>query len=374
MSGTNEIEVKEYVNANIHYPKRVTVPEMLDAEGQSATETALLDGALAGTVVNSKAAAYSSTGMLFRSSGEYAAAGANLAAATDLTDEYCVVTGADNAKGVSLMVPAADKVCTVLNTDTTSNLLVYPDAAGNQINALGAGVAITLTPGQEIKFIGRSATQWYAPTATDTIAGLTASAAELNLNDGSVVANSVASKTAMVDSNKRLQTNAANGTPEAGVTAVHYGDGVNVTAVLTVTNVALTVGSSENLGVGALLYTLPAGACLIRDAFMSLAIAGVSSAADTPEVGLGTVIASGVVTQLDGTATFENIITGQVAGDTNGTATVKGTGPTAGAPLEIATAGAHTIYANAADGWGANADPVGTLNGTVVISYIRQAA
>src|SRR3990167_8970363 len=199
-----------------------------------------------------------------------------------------------------------------------------------------------------------------------------AAGAEINLLDGSVVANSVASKAALVDSAKKLQTNANNGTMETGVTAVHYGDGVNVTSVLTLTNVAITVGSSENLGVGALIYTLPAGANLVRDAYMSVDLSGVTTTTDTPEIGLGTVIASGVVTALSGTATFEDVITGQVAADTNGTATVKGAGPTAGAPLEITTAGAHTIHVNLADGWGANADADGVLNGTVVISYIRQ--
>jgi hypothetical protein len=203
---------------------------------------------------------------------------------------------------------------------------------------------------------------------------VTSTGTELNLLDGSVVANSVASKAALVDSNKQLQTNANNGTPEANVTAVHYGDGVNVTAVLTLTDVVLAVGSSEDLGVGALLYTLPAGACLIRDSYMSVDLSDVTTTTDTPEVGLGTVIASGVVAVLSGTATFEDIITGQVATDTGGTPTVKGAGPTAGAPLEITTAGAHTVYLNMADGWGANADQSGLLNGTVVISYIRQAA
>jgi len=171
-----------------------------------------------------------------------------------------------------------------------------------------------------------------------------------------------------------VKSTISNGTAEAGVTAVHYGDGVNVTAVLTITNLPLTVGVSENLGVGALIFTLPAGACLIRDAYMSVGLSGVTITNDTPEIGLGTVIASGAVAVLSGTATFEDIITGQVAADTNGTATVKGTAPTANVPLEITTGGAHTIYVNMADGWGANTDADGVLNGTVVISYIRQAA
>jgi hypothetical protein len=171
-----------------------------------------------------------------------------------------------------------------------------------------------------------------------------------------------------------LKNNLNNGTAEATVSAVHYGDGLNMTAVLTLVNTPLTVGVSANLGVGALLYTLPAGACLVRDAYMSVGLSGVTITNDTPDVGLGTVIASGAIAVLGGTATFEDIITGQTAANTNGTATVKGSGPTAGAPLEITTAGAHTIYFNAADGWGANTDAAGLLNGTVVISYVRQAA
>ena len=202
---------------------------------------------------------------------------------------------------------------------------------------------------------------------------ITSTGAEINLLDGAVATNSVASIVPLLDSDKRIQTNSNNGTVETGVAAVHYGDGMSVTAVLTLTNVVLAVGTSENLGVGALIYTLPSGANLVRDAYMSVDFSGVSTTTDTPEIGLGTVIASGVVTALNGTATFEDIITGQVAADTNGTATVKGAGPTASAPLEITTAGAHTIHVNMADGWGANADQSGLLNGTVVISYIRQA-
>ena len=178
----------------------------------------------------------------------------------------------------------------------------------------------------------------------------------------------------VTDSGGLLPAGANTGTAGTGVTAAHYGDGINITAVLTITNAAMTVGNSANLATGALIYTLPAGACLITGAYMSVGISGVSTTTDTPDVGLGTVIGTGAVTTLDGTATFENILTGQTAGDTNGTATVKGAGPTAGAPLEIATAAAHTVHFNAADGWGANADASALVNGTVVLSYIRQAA
>ena len=169
-----------------------------------------------------------------------------------------------------------------------------------------------------------------------------------------------------------LKTGANNGTVETGVTAVYYGDGVNVTAVLTLTNVVVVVGDFVTLGVGALLFTLPTGACLIRDSYMSVAITGVTTLNDTPDAGLGTVIASGAIALLDGTATFENIITGTTMPDTNGTPVVKSAGPTAGAPLEITTGGAHTVYFNMADGWNVNPDDSGLLNGTVVIHYTRQ--
>ncbi len=169
----------------------------------------------------------------------------------------------------------------------------------------------------------------------------------------------------------KLITTANNGTAGTNCTVVHNGDGINMTATVTLTNVVVTVGNSASLGVGALVYTLPSGACLVNSGYMSVDINGVTITNDTPEVGLGTVIASGAVSVLSGTATFENIITGQVAADTNGTPTVKGTGPTAGAPLEILTAGAHTVHFNAADAWGANTDASALLNGTVVINYVR---
>ena len=262
---------------------------------------------------------------------------------------------------------AAGKVI-VTTTNKHIDALVITD--GGLALGAGAGTAITSTAAELNILDGVTSTA----AELNILDGVTAAAAELNLVDGSVVSNSVASKAALVDSVKQLQTNANNGTVEAGVTAVHYGDGVNVTAVLTLTNVPLTVGNSVSLGVGALIYTLPAGACLIRDAYMSVGISGVSTTTDTPDVGLGTVIASGVVATLDGTGTFENIITGQTAANTNDTASVKGTGPTAGNPLEITTGGAHTVHFNAADAWGANADASGLLKGTVVISYVRQAA
>jgi len=199
---------------------------------------------------------------------------------------------------------------------------------------------------------------------------VTSTAAELNLVDGSVVGNSVASKAALVDASKYLQTNANNGTAATNVTAVHYGDGINVTAVLTVTNAAMTVGNSASLGTGVLIYTLPAGNITVHSSYMQLAIAGVSTTTDTPDVGLGTVIATGVVTVLGGTATFEDIQTGVAADDTNGTNEIAASA----AGLNVLTGGAHTIHFNAADAWAANADADATVNGSVVLRYTYNAS
>jgi hypothetical protein len=327
------------------------ITDRIDATaGLSAAETAVLDGVVAGTVAASKAAVVDAN----KDIGDFR----NL----DCTNLDAGASGVAGTVEVFPTTTAKGKfklACADQDADTLVTLQPSAMAQASVISIPDPGAA--------------TANVLLTDQANDG-AVVTATSAELNLVDGSVVANSAASKAALLDASKLLQTNANNGTPETGVTAVHYGDGVNVTAVLTLTNVPLTVGSSENLGVGALIYTLPAGACLIRDAYMSVGLSGVSATTDTPEVGLGTVIASGVVTALNGTATFEDIITGQVAADTNGTATVKGAGPTAAAPLEITTAGAHTVHVNAADGWGANADADGLLNGTVVISYIRQAA
>ena len=156
------------------------------------------------------------------------------------------------------------------------------------------------------------------------------------------------------------------GGEETGVTAVYHSDGTTTTATLTLTNVVLTVGSSENLGVGVLIFTLPAGNLTVIASAMSLAISGVSTTTDTPDVGLGTIIASGVVTVLGGTPTFENIQTGVAADDTNGTAEIA---QTPGVGLAILTGDAHTVHFNAADAWGANADASGLVNGTVVLTY-----
>jgi hypothetical protein len=192
-----------------------------------------------------------------------------------------------------------------------------------------------------------------------------------------VAANSTASSVAMVDANKRLQTAGGVGTAGTGVTATEYGDGRTHQTVLTLGAgcVLPAIAGGAALGVGTLLYTLPAGAQIIEAAYMSVGITQTQAHinADTPKVGLGTVIASGAVSVLSGTATFQDILTGQSAANCTGTATVKTALPTAGSPLITEAAGSKAVYFNAAATWAASGDAAALLTGTVVINWRTMA-
>jgi len=94
--------------------------------------------------------------------------------------------------------------------------------------------------------------------------------------------------------------------------------------------------------------------------------------ADTPDVGLGSVIASGAVSVLSGTATFEDIMTGQTVNDANGTAEhnyVALATPTA-------LTGAADCYLNIADGWAASGEAAGGVvaSGLVTVDWMVHTA
>jgi hypothetical protein len=191
------------------------------------------------------------------------------------------------------------------------------------------------------------------------------------------VGNSTASAVSMLDANKRHQTAAGIGTPGTGVTAVEYGDGRTHQTVLTLGAgcVLPAIAGGAALGLGTLLYTFPAGAQIIDGSYMSVGITQTQAHinADTPKVGLGSVIASGVVSVLSGTATFQDILTSQTAANCTGTATVKTANPTASVPLITEAAGSKAVYFNAANTWAASGDAAALLTGTVVINWRTMA-
>lgn len=165
------------------------------------------------------------------------------------------------------------------------------------------------------------------------------------------------------------ETPTANvGYANAGTTAVEYGDSRNHVTVLTVSTTLPAIAGGANLGVGKLLYTMPAGAVAIMSAKMALAITQSQGniTADTPDGGLGSVIASGVVATLDGTPTFEDILTGQTFNDCNGTVETK---TVANQPMVMESGAAHTVHFNVADGWAASGDAAAGLAGTVILAW-----
>lgn len=139
------------------------------------TELGYLNGASPNTVVNSKAAIYSTTGGVARSSATVTALSSNQAGAAALTAELNAVTAADDTKGVKLPTAAANMIVQIINTVRTRSLKIYP-ATGAQINALGANVAYVLKSGQLATFIARSTTLWevginpLGEATTDTVA------------------------------------------------------------------------------------------------------------------------------------------------------------------------------------------------------------
>lgn len=156
-------------------------------------------------------------------------------------------------------------------------------------------------------------------------------------------------------------------TPATGTITVNE-TGVDSEHVTTIdiANLSLITTTNASKGDGKLLYTFPAGNIIVKSCSMALGIIGTAAlnVADTPDLGLGTVVASGAVAVLSGTATFENIMTGQTVSACDNTVTLAGVDTI----LPIASASAHTVYLNIADGW-AGIDAGMLATGRVVLKW-----
>ena len=153
--------------------------------------------------------------------------------------------------------------------------------------------------------------------------------------------------------------------PGSWVTSQTTGSPAGYRTDLTLNGSFPAIAGGASLGVGKLILTLPAGARVITGSNMSLALKQTEGnvTADTPDMGFGTVIASGAVALLDGTATFENIMTGQTMNDCDGTVE----NATVTTNLAIEASAAHTVYLNIADGWAASGDAALGFSGTATI-------
>jgi hypothetical protein len=202
------------------------------------------------------------------------------------------------------------------------------------------------------------------PDADVTLANIA-----VNVTGISNIINGTTARTGLIKNTQNV------GAVSAGVAAVEVGDGKHHVTTLTLTNKDLgAVAGAGNHAVGALIYTFPAGVHLHSVTYMSVGLTtAVACAADTPVVGIGSVIATGAqATLLAVGATCEDYIVGTGAANCTGTATVVGpVGAVAGIHTGIslsAAGGVKALHLNAADGW-AGASATVLASGTVVLVW-----
>ena len=232
-------------------------------------------------------------------------------------------------------------------------------------NSASTGVFTTLTGTGDITLGDVSDTELHI------LDGATLTTAEVNLLDGTVVGNTVASKVPLLDSAKALRTDANVGTAGTGVTAVEYGDGYNHVTVLTLSSAALTPTTipADAEGAGVIIYTFPVGDYLFTACHMDItAFTGTGfSATNAVDIGLGSLISSCDIFTLP-PAAMEDCVTGQTVADISSPATEKSNVATAGAPLLFEAAGSHVIHLNVAGTWNDTfTDPI--VTGTVTIYW-----
>ena len=170
-------------------------------------------------------------------------------------------------------------------------------------------------------------------------------------------------------------------TTAATTTATEYGDGFWHITKLTMT--AFAIGTSDDnasLAIGAKFYSLPAGAYVIEGAeILGGVTAAVSVTAQTPEVGIGTTVGTGVIANLS--TTMEDIVDGGANGliggsntapDVAGTTFAKGTIATSKGGIYIAASGgkARDLFLNVAVAWAdVTAPGAVTFTGTITVKW-----
>lgn len=159
------------------------------------------------------------------------------------------------------------------------------------------------------------------------------------------------------------------GTAATNVTAVEYGDGGNFVTKLTLAAVELTPTIPANAeGAGGLIYTFPSGVYVAHSCHMDITSGVMDSATNAADLGVGSVIASGDVSVLGGTAGFEDWMTGQTIADVSTFSAEKSTLMTAGGSTVFESGDSHALYINVAGTWDATV-ATASITGTVTIAW-----
>lgn len=171
--------------------------------------------------------------------------------------------------------------------------------------------------------------------------------------------------------------------PGGTVVATEYGDGINHTTVLDLTEFAVGTGDdAADLAIGALLYTLPAGTIQVKNASITGIFDQPSHGTITDgEVGIGTVVASGAVDTIGEVgATSENVLWGDAGVLSTyvlGTTVVEASSlaNVGVGQLTVLSGGVHTLYLNLAATWPniAAAEAV-TFTGRIILEWRKASA
>jgi hypothetical protein len=156
------------------------------------------------------------------------------------------------------------------------------------------------------------------------------------------------------------------GTAGADATVVEYGGKDFHKTVITLDGAFGAIAGGAALALGNLIYTFPAGVIRVNSvAVNTLAIQQTEGNvdADTPEIGIGSTIGTGVAATL--ATTTDDILPGVAITDCDGTAILR----VASSTFTMLAAAAHTVHLNVADTWAASGDAALGFTGEVVITW-----
>lgn len=271
-----------------------------------------------------------------------------------------------NSTGSLLMI-ASDNDQGTLGINTSDAFVVAGFSGGFDID--GDFTAGTITSDADVSGTTITASTGFVAADGDYI-GIPSNEL-ITFNAAGTVAISGANLT--VSGNVQSATNV--GTSPVGTSvAADYGDGYNHVTVLALTDFIIgTPNAANNDDFGNIVYTFPAGVQVVGFLEYNLALTVGTQTDDTPEIGIGSVVANGASATLAGTE-MDYMTSNAWA------TTLDGVAAEAAGPLG-ATAGIFTgialnqsgdvkdVCLNAADGWHASVTGNLTATGTITIVW-----